>query len=201
MRQIATGKKHARAIVALNQFLTDHCDYSHALTLTLTFAPALALPTLTLTLLHPSGEAPDDAAQNLTTLDLTNDRSAGAMKGILRPRVLRPGVLRPRRRVRRRRGLRGRRRRRPPPPPPPLPRTALPWCRSRHWSRLVLGALGRPRASPRAVEEGGRGPNGGSAHATSRSFTVKKRYVKPLTPSPNKKCGVCLLCGYRWFIL
>ena len=44
MRQIATGKKHARAIVALNQFLTDHCDYSHALTLTLTFAPALALP-------------------------------------------------------------------------------------------------------------------------------------------------------------
>jgi hypothetical protein len=52
MRQIATDKKHARAIVALDQFLTDHCDYSHALTLTLTFAPALALPTLTLTLLQ-----------------------------------------------------------------------------------------------------------------------------------------------------
>ena len=85
MRQIATDKKHGRAIVALDQFLTDHCDYSHALTLTLaltlTFAPALALPTLSLTLLHPSGEAPDDAAQNLTTLDLTDDRSAGAMKG------------------------------------------------------------------------------------------------------------------------
>ena len=54
MWQIATDKKHGRAIVALDQFLTDHRDYPHALTLTLlTFAPALALPTLTLSLLTP----------------------------------------------------------------------------------------------------------------------------------------------------
>ena len=81
MWQIATDKKHGRAIVALDQFLTDHRDYPHALTLTLTFAPALALPTLTLTLLHPSGEAPDDAAQYLKTLDLTDGSRRGAMKG------------------------------------------------------------------------------------------------------------------------
>ena len=81
MWQIATDKKHGRAIVALDQFLTDHRDYSHALTLALTFAPALALPTLTLTLLHPSGEDPDDAAQYLKTLDLTEGSRRGAMKG------------------------------------------------------------------------------------------------------------------------
>ena len=81
MWQIATDKKHGRAIVALDQFLTDHRDYPHALTLALTFAPALALPTLTLTLLHPSGEDPDDAAQYLKTLDLTKGSRRGAMKG------------------------------------------------------------------------------------------------------------------------
>ena len=81
MWQIATDKKHGRAIVALDQFLTDHRDYPHALTLTLTFAPALALPTLTLSLLHPSGEDPDDAAQYLKTLDLTEGSRRGAMKG------------------------------------------------------------------------------------------------------------------------
>ena len=81
MWQIATDKKHGRAIVALDQFLTDHRDYPHALTLTLTFAPALALPTLTLTLLHPSGEDPDDDAQYLKTLDLTEGSRRGAMKG------------------------------------------------------------------------------------------------------------------------
>ena len=81
MWQIATDKKHGRAIVALDQFLTDHRDYPHALTLALTFAPALALPTLTLSLLHPSGEDPDDAAQYLKTLDLTEGSRRGAMKG------------------------------------------------------------------------------------------------------------------------
>ena len=59
MWQIATDKKHGRAIVALDQFLTDHRDYPHALTLALlTFAPALALPTLTLSLLHPLRRGP-----------------------------------------------------------------------------------------------------------------------------------------------
>ena len=82
MWQIATDKKHGRAIVALDQFLTDHRDYPHALTLALlTFAPALALPTLTLSLLHPSGEDPDDAARYLKTLDLTEGSRRGAMKG------------------------------------------------------------------------------------------------------------------------
>ena len=82
MWQIATDKKHGRAIVALDQFLTDHRDYPHALTLPLlTSAPALALPTLTLSLLHPSGEDPDDAAQYLKTLDLTEGSRRGAMKG------------------------------------------------------------------------------------------------------------------------
>ena len=81
MWQIATDKKHGRAIVALDQFLTDHRDYPHALTLALTSAPALALPTLTLSLLHPSGEDPDDAAQYLKTLDLTDGSRRGAMKG------------------------------------------------------------------------------------------------------------------------
>ena len=81
MWQIATDKKHGRAIVALDQFLTDHRDYPHALTLALTFAPALALPTLTLSLLHHSGEDPDDAARYLKTLDLTEGSRRGAMKG------------------------------------------------------------------------------------------------------------------------
>ena len=82
MWQVATDKKHARAIVALDQFLTDHRDCPHALTLTLlTFAPALALPTLTLSLPHPSGEDPDDAARYLKTLDLTEGSRRGAMKG------------------------------------------------------------------------------------------------------------------------
>ena len=82
MWQIATDKKHGFAIVALDQFLTDHRDYPHALTLTLlTFGPALALPTLTLSLLHPSGEDPDDAARYLKTLDLTEGSRRGAMKG------------------------------------------------------------------------------------------------------------------------
>merc|ERR1719460_1852493 len=51
MWQIATDKKHGRAIVALDQFLTDH------------------------------REAPDDAAQYLKTLDLTDGSRRGAMKG------------------------------------------------------------------------------------------------------------------------
>ena len=80
MWQIATDKKHGRAIVAHDQFLTDHRDPAH-LTL-LTFAPALALPTLNLSLRHPSGEDPDDAARYLNTLDLTEGSRRGAMKGI-----------------------------------------------------------------------------------------------------------------------